>query len=70
MIRQLWGPFVNLVGDGGFKALTIGDWFLMKYANIVMYAIVAAVFIVAMIVNVPERRRELTKDSGNGSHNE
>src|SRR5512135_3830163 len=45
VINQLWGPLIDLVGDGGYKALTIGDWFLMKYANIVMYVIIAALFL-------------------------
>ena len=58
MINQLWGPLIDLVGDGGYKALTIGDWFLMKYANIVMYVIIAALFLGGMFINLPERKKE------------
>lgn len=58
MIEQLWGTLFNLVGDGGYGALTVGGWFLMKYANIVMYGIVAVLFVVGMLVDLPERRRD------------
>lgn len=55
MINQLWGPLVDLVGDGGYKAWTIGDWFLMKYANIVVYAIIGVLFLAGMFINIPAR---------------
>ncbi len=53
MIDQLWGPVVNLVGDGGYRALTFGDWFVMKYSNVVMFVVVAMLFIIAAFVNLP-----------------
>lgn len=55
MIHQLWGPFINLVGNGGYRALTIGGWFVMKYSNIVMYLIIAALFVAGLFVGLPER---------------
>lgn len=58
MINQLWGPLINLVGDGGYKAWTIGDWFMMKYANIVVYLIIAVLFVVAMFVNLPQHEKK------------
>ena len=56
MINQLWGPVFDLTGDGGYKAWTIGDWFVMKYANIVVIAIIAIIFIAAMFINIPDRK--------------
>ena len=56
MINQLWGPLFDLSGDGGFKAWTIGDWFTMKYANLVVYLVIAVLFLAAMVVNIPERK--------------
>jgi len=55
VINQLWGPLVDLVGDGGYQAWTIGDWFVMKYANIIMYALIAVLFLAAMFINIPDR---------------
>ena len=55
MINQLWGPLVDLVGDGGYSAWTIGDWFVMKYANIIVYVVIAVLFIAAMFINIPDR---------------
>ena len=57
MINQLWGPLFDLTGDGGYKAWTIGDWFVMKYANIVVIAIIAVIFLAAMFINIPDRKR-------------
>ena len=54
MINQMWGPFVDLTGDGGYQAATMGDWFVMKYANIVMFVAVATLFVVGMFVHLPE----------------
>jgi len=35
MNHQLWGPLISLVGGGGgYRAITVGGWFVMKYANI------------------------------------
>jgi len=55
VIHQVWGPLVNLVGDGGYRALRIGGWFVMKYSNIVMYVIIAGLFVLGMFVGLPER---------------
>ena len=54
MIHQWWGPLVNLVGDGGYRAVTIGDWFLMKYANVLMYVTIAVLFTASMFLHLPE----------------
>jgi len=54
VIHQLWGPLVNLVGDGGYRALTSGDWFVMKYANVLMYVAVAVLFTASMFLHLPE----------------
>lgn len=53
MIDQLWGPVFNLVGEGGYRALTFGDWFVMKYSNVVMFVVAAAVFVIGAFVNLP-----------------
>lgn len=57
MIHQLWGPLANLVGDGSYRALTVGDWFAMKYANLAVYLLIAALFVVGMFVGLPERKK-------------
>lgn len=54
MIHQLWGPFVDLVGGGGYQALTFGSWFVMKYANVLMFVVVALLFTVSMFLHLPE----------------
>jgi hypothetical protein len=56
VINQLWGPLFDLTGDGGYKAWTIGDWFVMKYANIVVIVVIAVIFLAAMFINIPERK--------------
>ena len=56
MINQLWGPLFDLTGDGGYKAWTIGDWFSMKYANIVVIVLIAVIFLAAMFINIPDRK--------------
>jgi hypothetical protein len=56
VINQLWGPLFDLSRGGGFKAWTIGDWFTMKYANLAVYALIAIVFLVAMFINIPDRK--------------
>jgi len=60
MIHQLWGPLANLVGDGGYQALTFGSWFVMKYANVFMYVAVAVLFTASMIFHLPEHGGEDT----------
>jgi hypothetical protein len=56
VINQLWGPLFDLSRGGGFKAWTISDWFTMKYANLALYALIAIVFLVAMFINIPDRK--------------
>ena len=55
MINQLWGPLINLVGDGGYLAWTIGDWFLMKWGNIAMFVLIAILFFAGMFIQLPEK---------------
>ena len=54
VIHQLWGPFVDLVGGGGYRALTFGSWFVMKYANVLVFVVVAVLFTVSMFLHLPE----------------
>lgn len=55
MIHQWWGPLVNLVGDGGYRAVTVGDWFVMKYANVLMYLAIGVLFTASMFLHLPEQ---------------
>jgi hypothetical protein len=55
VINQLWGPYLDLVGDGGYAAWTFGDWVTLKYGNLIMFAIIAVLFIAGMFIDVPER---------------
>lgn len=55
MINQLLGPVFNLIGDGGFGAWRIGTWFVLKYANLVMFVVVAALFGLGLVLNFPDR---------------
>ena len=52
MIIQLWGPVFDLVGDGGYKALTF-SWFFLKTANVIEMILVVLLFVVGMFVNLP-----------------
>jgi len=56
VINQLWGPLIDLVGDGGYRAWTIGDWFVMKYGNLVLFIIIAVLFLAGMFINLPEKK--------------
>ena len=58
MIHQLFGPWVNLVGDGGFGAWSVGGWFVMKYANGVMFGLVAVLFVAGMLINLPDHDQD------------
>ena len=58
VINQLWGPVVNLVGDGGYDAWTVGTWLVVKGANIIMYAVIAVVFVAGMLINIPEHQQD------------
>ena len=55
MINQLWGPFIDLVGDGGYAAWTFGDWVTLKYGNLIVLAIIVVLFVVGMFIDVPHR---------------
>lgn len=55
MTHQVWGPFVNLVGNGGYRAWTIGEWFVLKYSNLLMFLLVALLFIIGMFIHLPEQ---------------
>ncbi len=63
MIYQLWGPVFDLVGNGGFNAITF-SWFTLKTGNVIEIILVVLIFVVGMFVNLPggstdpmERRR-------------
>lgn len=55
MINQLWGPYLDLVGAGGYAAWTVGDWLTLKYGNLIMLAIVAVLFLVGMVIDLSPR---------------
>ena len=59
MIDQLFGPVVNLVGDGGYHAWTVGTWLVVKGANIIIYVVIAVVFVLGMLINIPEHHQDI-----------
>jgi len=52
MINQLWGPVFDLVGDGGFKAVSF-SWVLIKWGNLIEIILVVLLFVGGMFVNLP-----------------
>ena len=52
MIHQLWGPVFDLVGDGGYHAITF-SWFFLKIGNVIEMILVVLIFVVGMFVNLP-----------------
>ena len=52
MIHQLWGPVFDLVGNGGFNAITF-SWFTLKIANVIEMILVVVIFLAGMFVNLP-----------------
>jgi hypothetical protein len=56
VIHQLLGPVFNLVGDGGFAAWKVGDWLVVKYANLVLIGLVAGLFLAGMFFHLPESK--------------
>jgi hypothetical protein len=62
VIDQLWGPVVNLVGDGGYSAWTVGTWLVVKGANLIMYAVIAVVFLLGAFINIPEHHQDTGED--------
>jgi hypothetical protein len=61
MIVQLWGPVFDLVGDGGFKALTF-SWFTLKYGNVIEMILVVLIFVAGMFINLPGGKTETGRD--------
>ena len=62
VINQLFGPVVNLVGDGGYSAWTVGTWLVVKGANVVLYGVVALVFLLGAFINSPEHHQDHGED--------
>jgi len=52
MIHQLWGPVFDLVGDGGFNAVTF-SWFTIKIGNLIEMILVVLIFVAGMFINLP-----------------
>jgi hypothetical protein len=52
MIHQLWGPVFDLVGNGGFNAITF-SWFTLKIGNVIEMILVVVIFLAGMFVNLP-----------------
>jgi hypothetical protein len=52
MVHQLWGPVFDLVGDGGFNAITF-SWFTLKIGNVIEMILVVVIFVVGMFINLP-----------------
>jgi hypothetical protein len=61
MIHQLWGPVFDLVGDGGFKAITF-SWFTLKIGNVIEMILVVLIFVVGMFINLPGGKAETPKE--------
>ena len=54
MIHQLWGPFWDLVGNGGFASVSFG-WVLIKISNLIEIILVVVLFVAGMFINLPDR---------------
>jgi hypothetical protein len=50
------------VGDGGYSAWTVGTWLVVKGANLVLYAVIAVVFLLGAFINIPEHREDTGED--------
>lgn len=57
VIHQILGPVLNLVGDGGFRAWTIGSWFFLKYSNLVVMSLVGLLFLIGVFLQLPGSSR-------------
>jgi hypothetical protein len=55
MLNQLWGPVWDLVGNGGYHAVTF-SWFFFKISNLIEIILVVLIFVVGMFVNLPGRK--------------
>lgn len=56
VLNQLWGPFFDLVGNGGFSSLSFG-WVLIKIPNLIEIILVVVLFVAGMFINLPDRTR-------------
>jgi len=56
VIHQLWGPFFDLVGNGGFASVSFG-WVLIKIPNLIEIILVVVLFVAGMFINLPDRTR-------------
>ncbi len=61
MIHQLWGSVFNLVGNGGFNAVTF-SWFTIKIGNLIEMILVVLIFVVGMFINLPGGKAETPED--------
>ena len=56
MLNQLWGPFFDLVGNGGFSSVSFG-WVLIKIPNLIEIILVVVLFVAGMFINLPDGTR-------------
>jgi len=56
VIHQLWGPFWDLIGNGGFASVSFG-WVLIKIPNLIEIILVVVLFVAGMFINLPDRAR-------------
>jgi len=54
VIRQLWGPIFDLVGNGGFNSVSF-SWVLIKIPNLIEIILVVVLFLAGMFINLPDR---------------
>ncbi|MFF0388340.1 hypothetical protein ACFYS8_06540 [Kitasatospora sp. NPDC004615] len=62
MIKQLWGPVFDLVGDGGFNAATF-SWFTLKVGNLIEMGLVVLIFVAGMFIKLPGGKTEPSEDA-------
>ena len=58
VIHQLWGPFFDLLGNGGFNSVSFG-WVLIKIPNLIEIILVVVLFIAGLFINLPDRTRRV-----------
>src|SRR5271165_821316 len=56
VLHQLWGPFFDLVGNGGFSSVSFG-WVLIKIPNLIEIILVVVLFVAGLFINLPDRTR-------------
>jgi hypothetical protein len=54
VINQLWGPFFDLTGNGGFASVSAG-WVLIKNSNLIEIILVVALFAAGLLIRFPDR---------------